>query len=388
MHKDENFLLMIRRVGGIYIHIPFCRQACRYCDFYFIVSSQYQDHFTEMLLKEIESETAEQAGKRMQTLYLGGGTPSLLSAENLQKIVHGIRSGYAFSEDAEMTIECNPDDLDDSKLEKLLELGFKRISIGIQSFREEDLTLMRRSHSASQAAISVQKAFSAGFSNITIDLIYGIPGQTSEHWRDNILRALDLPVNHISAYHLTFESGTVFDHWRKKGRIAPVGEDESVKMYRLLRKELSGAGFEHYEISNFAKEGFRSRHNQIYWSGEAYLGFGPSAHSFNGSSRYWNVGSLKKYMKALAAGEAISEKEDLSAREQYHDYLITSLRTREGADPRIIRTRFGKELEDHFQLRADKFLKEGLMIDLGERKAIDPDGWLLADHIMRELFLG
>ena len=344
-------------MGGIYIHIPFCLQACRYCDFYFTVSSQYQDQFTEMLLKEMELRASGQTGKQMKSLYLGGGTPSLLSVENLQKIVRGIRSGYDLSEDAEMTIECNPDDLDDSKLEKLRELGFKRISIGIQSFREKDLSLMRRSHSASQAAISVQKAVSAGFSNITIDLIYGIPGQTSDHWRDNILRALDLPVNHISAYHLTFESGTVFDHWRKKGRIAPVGEDESVKMYRLLREELTGAGFEHYEISNFAKEGFRSRHNQIYWSGEAYLGFGPSAHSFNGSSRYWNVASLKKYMKALADGRAISEMEELSAREQYHDYLITSLRTLEGADPQIIGTRFGKEVRDHFQLRSDIFTR-------------------------------
>ena len=374
-------------MGGIYIHIPFCRQACRYCDFYFTISTHYQDQFTESLVKELEMRAADPQESRMETLYLGGGTPSLLSGENLRKIMKKVRSSYLFSEDAEITIECNPDDLDTTQLQLFRELGFNRISIGIQSFREEDLSLMRRSHSARQSVRAVEDAASAGFDNITVDLIYGVPGQSPVQWKENILKVLELPVNHISAYHLTFEPGTVFDHWRKKGRIAPVAEDESVQMYRLLREELTGAGFSHYEISNFAKQGWRSRHNQLYWSGEAYLGFGPSAHSFNGNKRYWNVASLKKYMFSLKEGIVPGEMEELTPGERYHDYLITALRTSHGADPGIIADRFGAKVLDHFTKRAGLFLKDGLMIEQGERIAIEPDSWLLADHIMRELFL-
>ncbi len=379
---------MNRAVGGLYIHIPFCRQACRYCDFYFTVSHHYQDQFTAALLKELEIRVSEhEKGTRLETLYLGGGTPSLLRPDNLERIVDMVQRTYGFSEGLEMTIECNPDDLDSSQLGIFRELGFNRISIGIQSFRNEDLKLMRRSHNAEQAQRAVHDAAAAGFNNITVDLIYGIPGQTVPDWRENILRALELPVNHISAYHLTFEPGTVFDHWKKKGRISPVPEDESIAMYRLLREELTGAGFEHYEISNFAREGWRSRHNQLYWSGRPYLGFGPSAHSFTGSNRHWNVASLKQYLKSLEEGAVVSEKEELSEKERYHDYLITSLRTCEGADLNLILERFGESVRKDFTVKCGQFIKEGLMFEQGSRVAIEPDSWLLADHIMRDLFL-
>lgn len=374
-------------MGGIYIHIPFCRQACRYCDFYFTVSTHYQDQFTESLLKELVLRAPDQQGKKMESLYLGGGTPSLLSIDNLQKILRQVRDNYDLSDHAEISIECNPDDMNSSQLQALRQLGFNRISMGIQSFREEDLKLMNRSHSARQALCAVEDASSAGFDNITIDLIYGIPSQTPAMWRENILRALELPVNHISAYHLTFEAGTVFDHWRKKGRIAPVAEDESVKMYLLLREELGRAGFEHYEISNFAKKGWRSRHNQLYWSGESYLGFGPSAHSFDGNKRFWNVASLKKYMSSLEEGEKFWEAEELSTKERYHDFLITSLRCSEGADPQIVEDRFGTEVKAFFLENAARFVDEGQMIKQNNNFAIHPNSWLLADHIMRELFL-
>lgn len=374
-------------LGGIYIHIPFCRQACRYCDFYFTVSHQFQDRFCASLLKEIEIRAAHQEGEEMQSLYFGGGTPSMLSVANLKSIIEKLKQYYRFSGDAEITIECNPDDLDKVKLSLLRELGFNRISLGIQSFHEEDLKLMRRSHNAGQAVDAVEDAASVGFDNITIDLIYGIPGQSLEGWKDNILKALDLPVKHISAYHLSFEEGTVFDHWRKKGRISPLPENESIMMFRLLRQELGEAGFEHYEISNFAKEGWWSRHNRLYWSGNAYLGFGPSAHSYKGSSRYWNVSSLKKYMNALEKGDIIEEEEVLSEKERYHDYLITSLRTKEGVDLQLLADHFGEEVLQHFTKRARLFVKEGQMMEKKERMAILPDSWLLADHIMRELFM-
>ncbi len=378
---------MEKTMGGIYIHIPFCRQACRYCDFYFTVSTHYQDQFTESLLTELVLKASDQQGNKMDTLYLGGGTPSLLSLDNLEKMIRQVRDNFDLSENAEITIECNPDDLKASQLRMLRELGFNRISMGIQSFREEDLKLMRRSHSARQAVCAVEDAFSAGFDNISVDLIYGIPTQTPARWRENILRALELPVNHISAYHLTFEEGTVFDHWSKKGRIAPVAEEKSVEMYLLLREELSRAGFEHYEISNFAKKGWRSRHNELYWSGAPYLGFGPSAHSFDGSSRFWNVASLKKYMSSLNKGEVLREVEELSPKEQYHDYLITSLRTCEGADPQVLEDRFGTGVKLHFLESAGRFVKEGLMFEQNNNITIFPESWLLADHIMRELFL-
>ena len=375
-------------MGGLYIHIPYCRQACRYCDFYFTVSHQNQDQFTEALLKELEIRAPEQdKSTSLETLYLGGGTPSLLRYGNLERIVATVKRFYSFSDNPEITIECNPDDLDDSLTAFLRELGFNRISMGIQSFRDEDLLLMRRSHSAEQASQAVHGLAAAGFENITVDLIYGIPGQDLKAWSENIQKALELPVNHISAYHLTFEPGTVFDHWRKKGRISPVPEEKSVEMYRLLKEKLAGAGYEHYEISNFARKGWRSRHNQLYWSGLPYLGFGPSAHSFSGPYRHWNVASLKQYIKALEEGSPLSEKEELTDKERYHDYLITSLRTSEGADPAKILERFGESVLKHFSSKSRLFISSGRMIERGNRVAIESDSWLLADHIMRELFL-
>jgi oxygen-independent coproporphyrinogen-3 oxidase len=350
------------------------------------VSLKYQDEFVEALLLELEKRSAQYKGWEMGSLYLGGGTPSLLSYGNLMRIMEGVQRLYKISPEAEITFECNPDDLIPGRLEELKNAGINRLSIGIQSFVEQELQLMRRSHNAAQAVKSVEDAATAGFKNTTVDLIYGIPGQTEEGWIQNISRALTLPVSHLSAYHLTYEAGTVFDHWRKKGKIVPVTDELSEKMYKILRLKLEESGFEHYEISNFAREGARSRHNQLYWSGDAYLGFGPSAHSFEGSQRSWNVSSLKDYMAGIAADLPINEYESLSNKEQYHDYLITTLRTTRGADPEFIRMQFGKELGDHFDDRSSRFITAGDMLYIGKRLVIDQERWLMADHIMRELF--
>ena len=374
-------------MGGIYIHIPFCRQACRYCDFYFTVSLQHQDEFVRALLAEIRQRAKQYRGTEMGSIYMGGGTPSLLSPENRDRIMESVRNHYTISDHAEVTIECNPDDLDALSLRHLYNSGFNRISIGIQSFRDNELQLMRRSHQAAQAFQCVNDAVEAGFDNITIDLIYGIPGQTPEGWEENVNRALSLPIDHLSAYHLTFEPGTVFDHWRKKGRLVPVKEEQSVKMYHILRKHLLGSGFEHYEISNFARKGKRSRHNLLYWSGEPYLGFGPSAHSYDGNSRSWNAASLKDYVTYAPSGKLISEYEDLSTKERYHDYLITSLRTSSGANPGYILQQFGKEIRDHFDSKTGLFIEDGSMYADNGQLVIDPAKWLVADRIMRELFL-
>lgn len=372
---------------GIYIHIPFCRQACRYCDFYFSVSLRYLDPFVDALLEEIRQKGESSAGHSLETLYLGGGTPSLLSARHLERIINAIYKYHSFQEYPEWTIECNPDDLNEHTVKSLGLLGFNRLSIGIQSFHERDLEIMRRSHNAGQAEASVHLASSGGFENITMDLIYGIPGQSLDEWEENIEKALSLPVSHLSAYHLTFEPGTVFDHWRKKGRLHPVQEEESVDQYRILREKLLSAGFDHYELSNFARKGMSSKHNLLYWSGASYLGLGPSAHSYDGERRSWNTSSLKGYIGGINNGDEIDETEQLTSREKYHDYLLTSLRTRRGADPAHMEEAFGLEFREHFENRAQAFLKKGSMSAAGGRLFIEPGQWLITDHILRALFM-
>ena len=372
---------------GLYLHIPFCRQACRYCDFFFSVSLKYMDPFVDALVRELEQRSVEAGDKKLNTLYLGGGTPSLLTPQNLEKLLEVIHRNYSFRSDPEITIECNPDDLSPDYLALLKGFGFNRLSIGIQSFISRDLELMRRSHSSEQAAQCVFDAVEAGFENITIDLIYGIPGQTAEEWENNLKRAISLPVDHISAYHLTFEPGTVFDHWRKKKRLVPVHEEESVKLYGILREQLGDAGFDHYEISNFARDDKRSEHNQIYWSGVPYMGCGPSAHSYDGTRRSWNISSLPKYLEGMDKSLSVQETEELSPEEAYHDYLITSLRTSQGADPEYISQKFGIRISDHFDRESSRLLEGETMLKKEDRLIIPPEKWIIADHILKGLFI-
>ena len=392
VHKYDNYFAMKADnqpalTKGIYIHIPFCRQACRYCDFYFTVSQRYLDDLINALVEEIRQKGEGFRGLPMETLYLGGGTPSLLTASHLDKILSALHKYYTFRQQPEWTMECNPDDLDNATLEKLKSLGFNRLSIGVQSFIERDLQLMRRSHNARQAEESVRMAGSAGFNQITMDLIYGIPGQTAAEWERNIENALSLPVNHLSAYHLTFEPGTIFDHWRKKGKLLPVPEEESVTLYRILREKLIAAGFEHYELSNFGRGNIVSGHNMLYWNGSSYLGLGPSAHSYDGNSRSWNIASLKEYMARISSGKSISETEKLTPREKYHDYLITSLRTKWGADASHIEQAFGEKYRRYFEKQAKTFLSTGAMSKKHSHWVIEAGHWLITDHILRALFM-
>jgi oxygen-independent coproporphyrinogen-3 oxidase len=254
-------------MAGLYIHIPFCRQACRYCDFFFTVSLKYRDEYIEALLIELHHRRNELEGETIETIYLGGGTPSVLTSKHLSEIMNSITKYYSVSSDPELSIEANPDDLSGEYLEMLREKGFNRLSIGVQSFREEDLQLMRRSHSAKQSSECMFTAYEKGFHNINMDLIYGLPDLTLEQWEKNLQKALKQPIQHISAYHLTYEPGTVFHHWKKKGKITEAPEKISLEQYEKLRELTGLQGFEHYEISNFAKEGFRSKHNTTYWKG-------------------------------------------------------------------------------------------------------------------------
>jgi len=345
------------------------------------------DKFVDTLVEEIRLKGKSLAGQSLETLYLGGGTPSLLSMAQLEKILDAIHHYHSFQHDAERTIECNPDDLNKTKVKNLLKAGFNRLSIGIQSFQEKDLELMRRSHNAAQGENSVSLAREEGFNNISMDLIYGIPGQTSIEWEENIDRSLSLPISHLSAYHLTFEPGTVFDHWRKKRKLIPAPEEQSIEQYRILRELMLSAGFDHYELSNFSREAYVSRHNMLYWSGLPYLGLGPSAHSYNGEQRSWNKPSIKAYMEGIIALDEIEETEQLGNKEKYHDYLITSLRTRRGADLLYMEKSFGKKFRRHFEKQAQVFIERGSMYQEAEKIRIEPGQWLITDHILRALFV-
>jgi oxygen-independent coproporphyrinogen-3 oxidase len=284
-------------------------------------------------------------------------------------------------------MEANPDDLHEDYLKDLIRLGFNRISIGVQSFHEEDLTLIRRSHSSAQAFQSIESAARSGFSNITIDLMYGIPGLSIEKWAQNLDQALRLPIQHLSAYHLTFEQGTVFDHWRKKGRITPITEEKSVGQYSLLREKTRQAGFEHYEISNFARDSLYSRHNLIYWKRNNYLGMGPSAHSFNGKERRWNSSSLKHYIEKSENKEDFFTHEYLTLTEHYHDYIITSLRTKWGVNKDHISHTFGESIRKHFERTSARYIQGGHMVQEGNDIWLTAEGWFISDHIMGEFFM-
>ncbi len=374
-------------MAGIYIHVPFCRKACHYCDFYFTVSLKYIDDYVEALLAEFLIRKKEGENTPVKTIYLGGGTPSVLEKDHLSRILDQISGVFGIDDGAELTIEANPDDLERPYLIDLRELGFRRLSIGVQSFHQSDLELMNRSHSAEQSSRSILQAKEAGIDNINMDLIYGLPGLSQKGWEKNLKTTMELPVNHISAYHLTYEPRTVFHHWRKKGRLTELPEDTSIEQYMLLREITAVHGFEHYEISNFALPGFRSEHNSTYWSGQAYLGFGPSAHSFMGNERRWNVASLGKYIQNIKDGSPMHESEQLSIADQYNETLITSLRTDRGVDLQIIRERYGEDAKQDLLERATVYIQREEMKREEDILKMTPEGWLRSDLIISNLMI-
>ncbi len=374
-------------MSGIYIHVPFCRQACRYCDFYFTVSLKYRDDYVVALLKEIELRKSQLGSSIVDTIYFGGGTPSVLSPEHLESILVQLRADFTISNNAEITLEANPDDLSLSYLEGLKILGFNRLSIGVQSFHEDDLSLMRRSHTETQATEAIKDAAKAGFNNINMDLIYGVPGLSMKKWERNLLDTMELPVQHLSAYHLTYESGTIFDHWKKKGKLFEVEETISVEQYKLLREISSASGFEHYEISNFALEGHRSRHNTAYWENKAYLGLGPAAHSYDGEHRSWNVSSVKRYIDELEKGGIFNEKETLTEKDRFNENLIISLRAKWGVDMKYIRSAFDAATHKAFLQAATPHIESGVLLLQEDTLTIDPEQWLKADMVLRDLIM-
>ncbi len=374
-------------MAGIYIHIPFCRKRCHYCDFFKSTDFGLKNRLLASLNHEIEIRSSELSSEEINTIYLGGGTPSTLLLGELKELLETIRQNYLVSPDAEITMEANPDDLNQSILSAWKEIGFNRLSIGIQSFSETDLKLMNRRHGVMQAIQSIKWAKNAGFSNLSIDLIYGLPNQTIQEWERNVRIAVELDVQHISAYHLTYHEGTVFYDQLKKGILKELPDELSVQQFEILIRILKEAGFEHYEISNFCKAGMYSRHNSSYWKGRKYLGFGPSAHSFDLNSRRWNVSSIPSYLNGLENGETYSETEILSEQDRYNDSIITGLRTIWGIREEYIRSRFSEPYFAHFQNTKDKYLQAGNISYLSGTVSLSQSGLFISDHIMEDFMV-
>jgi oxygen-independent coproporphyrinogen III oxidase len=374
-------------MAGIYIHIPYCRQACRYCDFHFVVSTWQKNELIPYLIKELEERKDYLGYEIIDTIYFGGGTPSVMEIIEVDQILESIFKNYAVSEEPEISFEANPEDLNREYLDGLRKSGINRLSIGIQSFEENDLEFMHRVHDSKQALKCIKVAQDAGFSNISIDLIYGIPRQEEGSWERNLEKLFSLGIKHFSAYHLNFEPGTIFDHWRKKGRIQPIPEDESLRQFKYLISTALQNGFEHYEISNFARSGYRSRHNSSYWNHKKYLGIGPAAHSYDLNSRRWNIRNNGRYMENMKSGKEYFEFELLSENDKYNEYLMTSLRTSDGADYEAITRMFGEENAHKFELAIKNYLELGKVKKTGNNYSLTEQGIFIADHIISELFV-
>jgi oxygen-independent coproporphyrinogen-3 oxidase len=373
-------------LAGLYIHIPFCKQACHYCNFHFSTSLKQKTALIEALLIELELQKDYLKQENIQSIYFGGGTPSLLSIKEIEQIFNQIHKFYQVTPDAEITLEANPDDLNLQQLKALKKTSINRLSIGIQSFFEKDLRFMNRAHSAEEATICIQNAQAIGFENLTIDLIYGIPTSTHQEWEQNIATALSFQIPHISCYCLTVEPQTALDYFVKKGKVPPVDEEKAAIQFETLMQTLKAANYEHYEISNFAKPDWHARHNSNYWRGAHYLGIGPAAHSFNGISRQWNIAHNIKYIKTLQSRELAFEKETLSIEQQYNEYILTALRTKWGCDLNKIKA-LGTEIEAHFRQSVKTYLSQHLILEKNNIFTLSDNGKLLADKIALELFI-
>lgn len=372
-------------MSGVYIHIPFCKQACLYCDFHFSTSLSNFNELIKALVKEIELRHSYLPEKRLNSIYFGGGTPSLLSGADLGTIIATLNCYHNWKTDAEVTLEANPDDIFPKKLKEWKSAGINRLSIGLQSFNNEELKWMNRAHTATQSLDSVKMAQDEGFDNITIDLIYGSKFQNEDTWYATLEKAISLQTQHISAYNLTIEQKTVLGHRFQKGTEPAVNDELSEKMFLIMIAELKKAGFIHYEISNFGKEGFFAKHNSNYWLQKPYLGLGPSAHSFNGVSRQWNVKNNTAYIKAIADGKPFFEKEELSLNDRYNEYVMTRLRTMWGCDTMEMRNLFGEELTSHFVKRISE--KAGFIEKINNIYTLNLNGKLRADGIASDLFV-
>ena len=368
-------------MAGIYIHIPFCKSKCAYCNFFSVVSEKNRADFIEALKREAGNRKDYLGGEEVRTIYFGGGTPSLLDPLEALKIITYLEYNFKLSTTSEVTLEANPDTVSRESLLEFKSIGINRLSIGIQSFFDDDLQYLSRKHDSKHALQVLEWSKEAGFQEVTLDLIYGIPTLTDEKWRKNLEIFFSTGFNHLSAYALTVEEKTALGQRINKGVAAPVDEDAVIRQYQILCEMTENQGFEHYEISNFARPGHYSKHNTIYWKGEKYLGLGPSAHSFDGVSRQWNVASVKDYCDNYSF-----EREELTLDDSYNEYVMTSLRTCWGCDLNYIRENYGEKYAERFKKLTKKHISSEKMFQNGEKFILTDNGMLFADGIAAELF--
>ena len=373
-------------MAGIYLHIPFCKQACNYCDFHFSTSLKMKASFVDALVAEIELRKSVFDQQTINSIYFGGGTPSLLSEEDLNRIFETLFTSFRVSPLAEITLEANPDDLSPEKIQVLKKTPINRLSIGIQSFRDEDLRFMKRAHNAKEALSSIKSCKQAGFTNLSVDLIYGTPGMDTSAWLENLNIAFDLDIPHISSYALTVEPNTELHHQVLHQKVSNVDENQSAAQFELLTSQMKRNGYEQYEISNFCKPGAYSKHNSSYWKKDMYLGLGPSAHSFYDNKRLWNVSNNTKYVKSLAQNLLPLQEEVLSLEDRYNEYVMTSLRTKWGCSIAEIENNFSSELAVYFRNEIELYVSTENVLVKKEVYYLSEKGKLLADKIASDLF--
>ena len=375
-------------MAGIYIHIPFCASRCIYCDFFSTTQLEARNRYVDAVCKEMEQRRDEilTTGETVATVYIGGGTPSQLDIADFQRLFDRLYSLFPISEDAEVTMECNPEDVSVMFLQALRQLPVNRLSYGVQTFDDNRLRLLHRRHTGKKAIDAVVLSHEAGYRNISIDLMFGFPGETLEDWEKDLHLALEQNVTHLSAYSLMYEEGTKLTLLRDEGSITPIDEELSLKMYDKLIDIVKAGGYEHYEISNFALRGYRSRHNSSYWQGTSYLGLGAGAHSYNGTCRRWNVSSLNNYIKGVEGGKKYFEEEQLSTTDLYNEYVMTRLRTCEGINEREFSCRFPTQKVDYFQKMAAPHLQSGNLVKRDGNICLSRKGLFISDTIMSDLF--
>ena len=374
-----------QQMAGLYIHIPFCKQRCSYCAFYSTTLYNIKESYVNALCKELVMRKDYTDGETIETIYLGGGTPSTLSMEQLKKICDTIYATYTVSSTPEVTIECNPDDLTPEFLAQLKQLPFNRISMGVQSFNDTQLKRLGRRHNAEKARQAVKNAREAGYDNISIDLIFALPGSTIADWKHDLDSAIELRPDHISAYNLTYEEGTPMHRALERGDFAELSEEENIEQFQLLIAKLKEAGYRHYEISNFAQPGRESRHNGSYWNDTPYIGCGAAAHSYNGTSRQWNIADIQEYIAGIESGTPSFEIEHLSEEERYNDTILTRLRTAKGIPLEWMKENFSDRLNNYMLRAAKKEIALGNLKEENSHLSLTEKGIFISDAVIREL---
>ena len=372
-------------MAGIYIHIPFCKQRCNYCAFYSTTLYNIKEEYVNALCKELLMRKDYVAGDVISTIYFGGGTPSTLTIEQLERVCSTIYSTYPIAENPEITIECNPDDLTPEYLERLKELPFNRISMGVQSFNNIQLKRLGRRHTAEGAHLAVANARAAGYNNISIDLMFALPGSTLLEWQHDLESAIALKPDHLSAYNLMYEEGTPLYRALQRGDFNELGEDENVKQFGMLIEAMKGAGYRHYEISNFALPGKESRHNSSYWNNTPYIGCGAAAHSYNGTSREWNIADIKTYIEGINGEKRNFEIEHLTEEERYNDTILTRLRTADGIPLTWMKDKFSDKLNAYMLRAAEKEIALGNLKEENGHLSLTEKGIFISDAVIREL---